>query len=73
VARKKTTVYVEEDLLRGVRVMAERAGKSDSDIVEEALRNYLGVDVLERVWPRSNLDENEALELAYDQLHRSRK
>ncbi len=48
-ARKKTTVYVEEDLLRSARVMAARAGKRDSDIVEEALRTYLGVDVLERV------------------------
>jgi len=72
VARKKTTVYVEEDLLRSARVMAARAGKRDSDIVEEALRTYLGVDVLERVWSRSDLDEKQALELAYDELHRSR-
>ncbi len=71
-ARKKTTVYVEEDLLRSARVMAARAGKRDSDIVEEALRTYLGVDVLERVWSRSDLDEKQALELAYDELHRSR-
>lgn len=72
-ARKKTTVYVEEDLLRSTRVMAAREGKRDSDIVEEALRSYLGVDVLERVWSRSDLDESQALELAYEELHRSRR
>jgi hypothetical protein len=72
-ARKKTTVYVEEDLLRSARVLAARMGKRDSDIVEDALRSYLGVDVLERVWSRSDLGEKQALELAYEELHGSRK
>ena len=71
--RKKTTVYIEEDLLRNARVAAARAGKRDSDILEEALRRYLGVDVLDRVWARSDLSEDEALELVYDELHKERR
>ena len=73
VARKKTTVYVEEELLRGARVAAARAGKRDSDILEEALRRYLGVDVLDRVGARSDLGEEEAFRLAYDELHEERR
>lgn len=72
-SRKKTTVYIEEDLLRGARVMAARTGKRDSDIVQEALRRYLGVDTLDRVWGRSDLDEEQALTLANEEVHRSRK
>jgi hypothetical protein len=72
-AKKKTTVYVEEDLLRSARVAAARAGKPDSDILEEALRRYLLTDVLERVWARSDLDEEQALTLAYDELHKMRR
>ena len=72
-AKKKTTVYVEEDLLRSARVAAARAGKADSEILEEALRSYLLTDVLERVWTRSDLDEEQALTLAYDELHEMRR
>jgi hypothetical protein len=73
VARKKTTVYIEEDLLRNARIVAARAGKRDSDILEDALRSYLGVDILERVWARSDLTEEQALQLAYDELHEERR
>lgn len=72
-ARKKTTVYVEEDLLRNARVAAARAGKRDSDILEDALRSYLGIEVLDRVWARSDLTEDQALRLAYDELHKERR
>jgi hypothetical protein len=73
VTRKKTTVYVEEDLLRSARIAAARSGKRDSDILEEALRSYLGRDVLERVWARSTLTEDEADEIAYTELHEERR
>jgi hypothetical protein len=71
-AKRKTTVYLEEDLLRRARVHAARTGKRDSDVVEEALREYLGIEALEQVWSRSDLDEDQALELAYEALHRTR-
>ena len=72
-ARKKTTVYIEEDLLRSARVLAARTGRRDSDVLQDALRSYLGVDTLDRVWSRSDLGEDEALKLAYEELHRSRR
>lgn len=70
--KKKTTIYVEEDILRGTRIAAARAGKRDYEIVEEALRAYLGVGMLERIWSRTDLAEDDAVRLAVDEVHRFR-
>ena len=71
-AKTKTTVYLDEDVLRGARVMAARTGKRDYEVVEEALRAYLGMDVLSRAWSSANMDEDEALRLAVEEVHRFR-
>lgn len=70
--RKKTTVYLEADLLRAAKIWAARTGRKDYEIVEEALKGYLGLDVIESVWARSDIGEEEALALAYSELHASR-
>jgi hypothetical protein len=71
-ARAKATVYVDPEVLRAARVHAARTGKRDSDVVEEALREYLGLALLERIWEKADLSEEEAMELAYDELHAMR-
>ncbi len=71
--RKKVTVYVDEDVLRAARVRAARTDKRDSDVVEEALRAYLGINVVERVWARSNLSEDETMRLAVAETHAARR
>lgn len=71
-AKAKTTVYLDEDILRATRVAAARHGKRDSEVVEEALRSYLGLEVIDRIRSRSNLTEEEALELAYSELRAMR-
>ena len=71
--RRKTTVYLEPDLLRAAKVWAARTGRKDYEIMEEALRSYLGLEVLENVWAKSDLAEEEALELAYKEIHASRR
>ncbi len=72
-ARKKTTVYMDEDLLRSARILAERTDRSEYDIFEDAVRRYLGLHLLEQVWGREDLpDEVAALELAYEELHSMR-
>lgn len=53
--------------------MAERGGKSEDEIFEEALSAYLGFDILEKVWRRDGLpDEEESLRVAYEELHAMR-
>jgi Arc/MetJ family transcription regulator len=67
-------VYLDADVLRAARVMAARTGRRDSEIVEEALRRYLGISILEQVWARSprDLTGDQALELANRELHEMR-
>ena len=72
-AKRKTTVYLDEDVLRQARIQAARTGKKDSEVIEEALRRYLGMDILDAVWARSDLDERAALELAYEALDAVRR
>jgi len=67
--KKKVTFYLPEDVLRAARVRAARADRRDSDVVEAALRLYLGFDVVDRVWARSSLGEDEAMELAVSETH----
>ncbi len=72
-ARKKTTVYVDEDLLRAAKVYAARKDLRDSDVIETALRKFLGPDFFESVWDRNrDLDPDDATRLAYEELGRAR-
>lgn len=72
-ARKKATVYLDEELLRGAKIMAARTDRKDYEVFEEALRRYLGVEVLEKVWARSDLTEEEGLKVATDELDAMRR
>lgn len=67
-------MYIDADVLRAARVMAARTGKRDSDIVEEALRSYLGINVLEEIWASSpaGVTNEEALDLANREVHDQR-
>jgi hypothetical protein len=74
-AKKKTTLYVDEDVLRAAKVMAARKGKRESEIFEEALRAYTGfklLDLLDEVGRRNDLSEEEATKLAYEAVHETR-
>jgi hypothetical protein len=67
--KKKVTFYLDEDVLRAARVRAARNDRRDSEIVEDALRSYLGFNVLEEVWSRSDVTEDEAMQLAVSEQH----
>lgn len=70
--KKRTTLTVDEEVLRAVKVRAARTGKGDSEVIEEALRRDLGMDLLDRLWQRNDLDEAEAVTLAVEAQHASR-
>jgi Ribbon-helix-helix protein, copG family len=65
-AKTRTTVTLDEGVLRAVKVKAARTGKGDSEVIEEALRKDLGFDLLDRLWARNDLDEDEAMKLALE-------
>jgi len=65
-SKVRTTLTIDEELWKAVRVRAARTGKRDSDVIEAALRRDLGFDLLERLWDRSDLTEDEAMALALE-------
>jgi len=72
-ARVRTTLTVDENVLRAVKVRAARTGKGDSEVIEDALRRELGFDLLERIWARNDMPEDEAIALAVEAQHEMRK
>jgi hypothetical protein len=66
------SVELDDGVLRATRAYAAQKGKSESEVIEEALREHLGFDLVERVQERANLSEEEALTLAYEELHAMR-
>ncbi|MDA8399378.1 MAG: hypothetical protein M0008_04925 [Actinomycetota bacterium] len=72
-ARKKTTVYIDETLLRAAKVAAARSGKREYEVFEEALRKHLGLtEAVERIWARIGSEvapsEEEAARVAAEEL-----
>ena len=69
----RTTLTVDEEVLRAVKVRAARSGKGDSEVIEEALRRDLGLDLLEQLWAKNQLSEEEATQLAVEAQHKTRR
>ena len=72
-ARSKATVYLDPGVLRAARIRAARTGKRDSDVVEEALRQHLGLAGVNSMRSASDLDPDQAMQLAYEELHALRR
>ena len=72
-AKVRTTLTIEEEVLRAVKVRSARTGKGDSEVIEEALRRELGFDLLDRLWQRNDLVEQQALALAVEAQHKTRR
>lgn len=68
----RTTLTIDEDVLRAVRVRAARTGKGDSEVIEDAVRQQLGLDLLRRLWQEADLSEDEATALAVEAQHKTR-
>jgi hypothetical protein len=70
--KTRTTLTIEEEVLRAVKIRAARSGKGDSEVIEEALRRDLGLDLLDALWRRGDLNEDQAVELAVEAQHATR-
>jgi len=71
-AKVRTTLTIDAEVLRAVKIRAARTGKGDSDVIEEALRRDLGLDILEQFWANSDMDEADAMALALEAQHAMR-
>jgi len=71
-ARVRTTVTLEEDVLRAVKIRAARLGRGDSEVIEASLRRDLGLDLLDSLWAKNDFSESDATALAVEAQHRTR-
>ncbi|MCW3036127.1 MAG: hypothetical protein JWM17_1439 [Actinobacteria bacterium] len=72
-SKTRTTLTIDEAVLRAVKIRAARTGKGDSEVIEDALRRELGLDLLDKLWKRGDLDEGQAIELAVEAQHATRR
>jgi hypothetical protein len=72
VAKVRTTLTIDEDVLKWVKIRAARTGASDSAVIEESLRRDLKLDVLDELWANATMSEAKASELAVEAQHATR-
>ena len=71
--KTRTTLTIDEDVLKAVKVRAARTGKGESEVIEDAVRRDLGLDLMERLWARNDMPEDEAMELALEAQQAARR
>lgn len=71
--KTRTTLTIDEEVLRAVKVRAARTGKGESEVIEEAVRRDLGLDLMERLWSRNDMPEEEAMTLAVEAQEAARR
>jgi ribbon-helix-helix CopG family protein len=72
VAKVRTTLTIDEDVLKWVKIRAARTGVSDSAVIEESLRRDLKLDVLDELWGSATMSEAKASALAVEAQHATR-
>jgi hypothetical protein len=70
-ARSVRSVDVDADLLSKARAGSRRE-TADAELVDHALRLYVGRQALDESQRLSDLTEDEALRIAYEELHAMR-
>jgi gamma-glutamyl:cysteine ligase YbdK (ATP-grasp superfamily) len=72
--KSRTTVTLDEDVFRAVKLKAARTGKRDSQVIEESLRRDLGLDDYAEIWAKvTPVAEKEGTDLAAEELRAMRK
>jgi hypothetical protein len=71
-SKVRTTLTIDEAVMKAVKMRAARTGRGDSQVIEESLRREMGLDLLDRLWGQSEMSERDATELAIEAQHRTR-
>jgi hypothetical protein len=81
-SKRKTTLYIDDDVMTAAKMTAVATRRSESALVEDALRTYLGAGhaeaaranlraVLDRLAAHNpdDLTDEEAMQLAVEEVH----
>ena len=70
----RTTLTIDEDVLRAVKLRSAATGEGESKLIEDAVRRDLGLDTLRDLWARVEpMPEAAAIDLALEAQHAARK
>lgn len=70
----KVTIELDEKVRRALKQAALNLGRPEKEITEQALRQYLHLDIVERLGLRqSQLSEDEATRIANEEVHAARR
>ncbi len=72
-SKVRTTLTIDAEVMRAVRIRAARTDLGDSETIEALLRKALGFDLLETIWARNDMPEDEAMALAVEAQHETRQ
>jgi hypothetical protein len=67
------TFELDEDLVAELRAEAERTGRSVDQVATDRLRNPAPEHVFDRLWARNNMDPDEAMQLALEEVRAVRE
>jgi Ribbon-helix-helix protein, copG family len=71
-SKVRTTLTIDESVMKAVKIRAARTGRGDSQVIEESLRRDMRLDLLERLWDKRDLPERDAEALAVEAQHKTR-
>ena len=71
-AKVRTTLTLDAEVMRLVKVRAAREGKGDSEVIEESLRRDLGLALLDKLWAKNRLSGDQAMQVALEAQHATR-
>ena len=72
-SKVRTTLTIDESVLRAVKLRAAATGEGESKLIEDAVRRDLGLDTLRDLWAKVEpMAEAEAMGLALEAQKTSR-
>ena len=78
-AKTRTTLTIDEDILRSARAAAANQGIKEGTLIERALMEYLGLGAFELIWLRDDADpkfaamtDDEVMEMVVAEQHAAR-
>ena len=73
-AKTRTTLTIDEDVLRAVKLRAAATGEGESQLIEDAIRRDFGLDTLTELWANTEpMSERAAMELTLEAQKAARK
>ena len=73
-AKTRTTLTIDKDVLRAVKLRAAVTGEGESEVIESAIRRDLGLDTLKELWANVEpMTERAAMDLALEAQQAARK